>query len=88
MDIDVGATIQLKRKPERLLTDKGAAVAGRLCCSKVGGDALWLKLCLGLCFTFAVGESELKKLEMTAETSSSAKWKEYRVIRRRLTSYL
>ena len=31
---------ELKILPERLLANKGALVAGRLCHSKVGGDAL------------------------------------------------
>ena len=40
---------------------------------------------LKLFSTFAAAESELRKVEMAVATSFSAKWKEYRVSRRRLS---
>ena len=39
---------------------------------------------LKLFLTFAAAESELRKVEMAVATSFSAKWREYRVSRRRL----
>ena len=61
----------LKEPPERLLTNKGALVAGRLCHSKVGGEALLL-LC---CFVFG---SFVSPLQLVSSSCESLRWQQIR----------